>query len=306
MKRVKEFLYRHWDQTSPLLLGLSGGPDSKALLYGLLDAGCKTLHIAHIDHGWRKESAQEAAILRKEVEGLKLPFYSTRLEKVPPCNLEDAARKERILFFRSLFEEIPFQALILGHHADDLAETILKRVFEGAHLPFLGGMQSVGSLNKMIVWRPLLSMQKKELMAFVEEKGLKPFLDPTNKDPTYLRSRLREEMFPFLQKSFGKNIMGNLCLLSERAAELRLYLDGKIAGSEVKRKGRDVEVSLEGLARIERRHLLQKVGAEENLSFSRYVLEQVLDFVDAKQKRKVFLSPFWIVSGRGNVMFLKE
>lgn len=304
MKRVKEFLHKHWDQKRPLLLGFSGGPDSKALLYGLLDAGCKNLHVAHVDHGWREESAHEAALLKREVEGLGLPFYTTRLETVPATNREDVSRKERLLFFRSLFEKIPFQALLLGHHADDLAETILKRVFEGAHLPFLGGMQPVGSLNEMIVWRPLLGAQKKELMAFIEEKGLKPFFDPTNQDIAYLRSRLRVEMLPFLEKSFGKNIMGNLCLLSERAAELRRYLDGRVAGAEVIR-GDEIEVSLEGLERIEQRHLLQKVGAEIHLTFTRSVLEQVLDFCDSKHKKKVFVSPFWIVSGRGKVVFLR-
>jgi len=302
--RVKEFLSKNWDKKSPVLLGLSGGPDSKALLYSLLDAGCSSLHVAHVDHGWRVESSSEAKALKKEIEKLEIPFHFTRLENVLKVNQEDGARKERLKFFQSLFQKIPFQALILGHHADDLAETILKRVFEGAHLSNLSGMQEKSLFMEMPVWRPLLGVQKKEILNFLQEEGIHSFTDPTNEDPKYLRSRLRGEMFPFLEKSFGKKILRNLCLLSERARELHLYLDSQVADVEVK-KGKEIEVPLKGLKRIERRHLLQKVGAEIGVLFTRPVLEKVLDLADGDHMKKVAFSPFFLVSGREKVLFLK-
>lgn len=301
MKRVKLFLETHWDQERPLLLGYSGGPDSKALLYALLEAGCNNLHVAHVDHGWRGESAREEALIRREIEGLKLPYYSTRLNIVAK---EAVAREGRLDFFRSLFEKIPYQALILGHQADDLAETILKRIFEGAHLSFLGGMEPVSVLDWMPIWRPLLKTSKKELVAFLDGLQLKPLIDPTNFDPVYLRSRLRQETIPFLDQSFGKNIGENLSILSERSHELKQYLDQKIAHLKVQREEGRCTVFCEKLERIERRHLLQKVAAEEKVFFTRVVLEQILDWVDDKAKqRKVFIDSRWIVSGRGKVIF---
>src|SRR5579862_4351474 len=124
MFRLSEFLAKHWDGVSPLLLGYSGGPDSKALLYALLEAGCRSsLHLAHVDHGWRSESGEEAAELEKEARGLGLPFHMTRLNLA--ANKEAASREARLKFFQALFAKIPFQALLLAHQAGDAAETAL-------------------------------------------------------------------------------------------------------------------------------------------------------------------------------------
>jgi tRNA(Ile)-lysidine synthase len=294
MKRVKDFLKENWDQKSPLLLGYSGGPDSKALLYALLEAGCQTLHVAHVDHGWREESAREEEIVRKEIEHLKLPYFTTRLNGIAK---EAIAREERFKFFKSLFEKNSYQALILGHQADDLAETVLKRIFEGTHLPFIGGMKPVSSMLEMTLWRPLLKISKKELINYLETKQLKPLFDPTNKDPAYLRARMRVETLPFLQKSFGKSILENLCILAERAAELNEYLDKKTSHLSSN------EISCAGLERIELRYVLQKVAAREKVFLTRVVLEQLLDWVGDRKTRKVFIDGRWISSGKGQIVF---
>ena len=307
MKRVKEFLKEHWDGKSPLLVGYSGGPDSKALLYSLLESGCGTLHVAHIDHGWREESAEEAESICQEMKGLGVVFHTLRLPSVPLGNKEAVFREERLKFFFSLFEKIPFQALLLGHHADDLAETSLKRLLEGAHLPFLGGMEPISSLEGMPIWRPLLKIKKKELFRFLEKRQLQPFFDSTNFDPLYLRARLRKETLPFLQDSFGKNVMENLCHLSERAHELRRYLDQKVSSAQKKKGEWGFVVCCTGLQRIERRHLLQKVASSEGIFLTRTVLEPVLDWVeDAGKMRKIFFGGYWVVSYLDFVLFLRS
>lgn len=303
MKRVKEFLKLYWDKKSPLLLGYSGGPDSKALLYALLEAGCAHLHIAHVDHGWREESLREAEMIAQEMEALKLPFFSTRLKEVPSHNKEEIARDARFSFFQTLFEKNPYQALLLGHQADDLAETILKRILEGSHLPFLGGMEMISQRKEIPVWRPLLKIPKKEILTFLKKKGLDPILDPSNQDITYLRSRMREETLPFLDKSFGKGTRENLCILSERASELKHYLDKKISSARVQR-GEEVLITFEQLERIERRHLLQKIAKEEKIFLTRVLMEQILDWIDDSKRRKVFIDSKWIISGRGQVLII--
>ncbi len=153
IKTILTFLQNRWDGTSPLLLGYSGGPDSKALLYALLEAGVRSLHLAHVDHGWRAESGEEAALIQQEARKLGLICHVHRLTEKKEGNLEEQARLARLRFFRKLFEEIPFQALLLAHHAGDLAETVLKRLFEGAHLCSLGGMSEEGQLEGMLAAR---------------------------------------------------------------------------------------------------------------------------------------------------------
>ena len=153
LPQVAAFLKEHWDGSSPLLLGYSGGPDSKALLYALLEAGVKNLHLAHIDHGWREESGAEAEALRGEAESLGCPFHTVRLPKPGKGNWEDEARKGRLAFFQSLFQIEPFQALLLARQKEEQAETVLKRVLEGAQSR--PGIEPAGRCEQMAGLRPL-------------------------------------------------------------------------------------------------------------------------------------------------------
>lgn len=227
--RMKKFLDRK--PTGPLLIGCSGGPDSKALLHLLF--GCRKffpldLHIAHVDHGWRDESGMEAEKLREEVEGLGLPFYlkTLSINDFRPGNLEEQGREHRLKFFVEVYAKVGAQALLLGHQADDQAETVLKRLFEGASLYSLRGLSLETTLAGMTVWRPLLHIPKKEILAWLAAKGLRYFDDATNRDSRFLRGKMRETILPSLAAAFGKEISGNLCRLGEESREVREYFQG--------------------------------------------------------------------------------
>lgn len=291
LKCLSQFLSAHWDGQTPLLLGYSGGPDSKALLYALLEVGCRALHLAHVDHGWRLESEREAALLREESAHLGLPFHSIRLHNV---HGEAAAREARFAFFRSL---PGFQALLLAHQADDLAETVLKRVLEGAHLSLLGGIEPISTQQGLTIWRPLLSVRRKELLAFLQERRLVPIDDPTNRDPAYLRARMRTEILPMLAERFGKEIADNLSLLSQRSSELKAYLDKQISELKGNHGPWGIYYDLSHLERIEARHFLKT-----KTSLSRELLESILDAIFA-QKPNCRFSPELIVD-RGYIFFL--
>lgn len=231
---VADFLTTHNNPNRPLLLALSGGPDSLALLHLLLEyqKNVSALHfgVAHVDHGWRKESAQEAKILENMVSKMGLPFHLKTLDfSSLKGNLEAVGREERLKFFKDLCNQCGYKAVLFGHHADDLAETVLKRTLEGAALPHLRGMREVSNLFGITVWRPLLTVNKSQLIEWLEERGLSGFKDSTNEDPRFLRGRFRSNILPFLSKEFGKEICPALCRLSTEATELRDYLDQKIA-----------------------------------------------------------------------------
>jgi tRNA(Ile)-lysidine synthase len=291
---TQAFLNVHWDQSKPLLLGYSGGPDSKALLYALLECGVRP-HLAHVDHGWREESSFEAESLRQEAEQLGCPFHTVRLQLKGKG--EDEARKGRFAFFQT----IGIETLLLAHQADDLAETVLKRVLEGAHLSFLGGMQPVSERYGLAIWRPLLGVRRAEILDYLEERGLKAIIDPSNSDPAYLRARMRLEILP----SFGKEVVPNLVLLSERAAELKAYLDRQVAAAKIHRGPWGTLIELEGLERIEQRHLLQKIAREESVVLTRPVLDTLLDWIKEGQKAKhLILKTKKILVDRGRVCFI--
>lgn len=284
---VKEFLDRHYLSQKPLLLGYSGGPDSKALLYALLECGKDLpLHIAHVDHGWREESADEAQLLKEEAERLDLPFHHCRLDLKEHKNIEAICREKRLLFFSEVLEKIKGDALLLAHQKNDVSETVLKRLFEGAHLPHLYGLREVANLQGMQVWRPMLSIVKEEIYQFLKERGLSWIEDPTNHANHLLRGRMRSSLIPLLEEHFGKEIQENLYLLGKRSEELNGYLQARIAPLLELIKtgpfGKWLDLTIP-LHPFERRHLLLQF-----LGFTpkRGDLEQMLLWIEQKEPDK--------------------
>lgn len=288
---VKTFLEAHYLPGKPLLLGLSGGADSLALLHALLE--CRRffpldLHLAHVDHGWRQESAGEAELLRQGAERLTLPFHLCRL--APPVekkNLEDRAREERLSFFSKVYQQIGCQALLLAHQREDQAETVLKRLLEGAGLSALGGLRQTTFHHEMVIWRPLLQVTKDELINWLGERGLAGFEDATNQDPKYLRARMRVQIFPTLEKMFGKQIAGNLHRLGASAQELEEYLDRKIAAyfSCLRREEGRICIDLTPffpLEKVEFRAFFKKWMQQEAIFLSHANIEMVYELLIAE------------------------
>lgn len=225
---VFQFLLDHYDPSKPMLLGLSGGPDSLSLFHLLLSFQKKhplRFGIAHVNHNWRKESVEEAEELKKLAEDRSIPFHLHQLDPLHlKGNLEEASRLERLCFFKRLSDEFGYQATLLGHHADDQAETVLKRIFEGAAISHLSGLQPIAQVEGVMLWRPLLTIPKKRILEWLGEKQIVAFEDATNKDPKYLRSRMRSTLIPMLSDTFGKEISTSLSFFSQESKELDEYL----------------------------------------------------------------------------------
>lgn len=219
-----------------LLLAFSGGPDSLALLHMLLECekACSLdFALAHVDHGWREESEKEAQEIAAMAARLNIPLHLHKLQAKGVKNgdgenMEAFARKERISFFKELAKEHGYEAVLFAHHADDLAETVLKRLFEGASLVNVAGMRPISIVDGLVIWRPLLSLRKSELVAWLDAKGLRGFFDSTNEDERFLRARMRKSLFPHLTKLFGKEIAPSLCHLASEADEIKGYFEERI------------------------------------------------------------------------------
>jgi len=250
-------LYNHFQtyfkaDCVPVLLALSGGSDSRALFETLKLLPQKIdLHIAHVDHGWRKDSKEQAENLAELCS--KYPFHLKRLEKMEGSNLEDRARIERYAFFKELQNRYNYQGILLAHHAGDLAETVLKRILEGSEK--LSAMQTAQEREGMTLWRPWLSVTKEQILSFVDQY----IDDPTNRDTRFLRARMRLQILPELERQFGKNIQKNLCHLSERFAEIEADLDCRISDLMPYIGESEVPLTLfEGKSKLEIKHFLRR------------------------------------------------
>ncbi len=276
LRELSQFLKVNWGGEAPLLLALSGGPDSMALLLLLEQVASGKFHVAHVDHGWREESADEALKLKNLLSSKGIPFHTIRLSADIP-KTEEAAREARYLFFEKLAATQGFSELLLAHHASDLAETALKRACEGAPLTALASMRPVAQRGLLKLLRPLLRVKKSALVALLDKGGHFYFTDRTNSGKHCLRGRMREEIFPLLSRAFGKEVLPGFCNLAVYGAELCDYLDKKIetvlAGALSGPFGICYDLSQKPLEPLEIKHLIRAKCAEFGCSMPKTALD---------------------------------
>jgi tRNA(Ile)-lysidine synthase len=209
LRRVKDILqqFRVLDAGKPLLLGVSGGPDSLAML-DLLSQLETPLVAAHLNHTLRPESTQEAEAVRRAAEERGAAFVLEEADVAAYArdqllSVEEAAR---ILRYRFLFNQAHTHkaaAVLVAHTADDQVETVLMHLLRGAGLSGLKGMEAYLLPNpwddQIPLIRPLLGMWREEVLQYCQDRGLEPVLDPSNLDTRYYRNRLRSELIPYLE-----------------------------------------------------------------------------------------------------------
>jgi len=189
-----------------LLIALSGGADSVALAVMLAEARAEyalTLFAAHVDHGIRPESAEDARFCRELCEGLDIPFFTTRID-VPAearrnrWGLETAARRCRHRQLGEFLRQTGADYIVTAHHMDDQAETVLMHLARGAGVRGVGGMRTLCAPS--VYYRPLLDWRKAQLEGFLRDRGLHWREDATNRVADNPRNALRLNVIPEIEK----------------------------------------------------------------------------------------------------------
>ena len=191
----------------PIIVGVSGGPDSLCLMEILRQAGYSII-IAHFDHQLRQESGQDARMVEKTaarlmlgciIDGADVRTYADQ-EKL---SLEEAARNLRYHFLFKLARERNAQAVAVGHTADDQVETILMHFLRGSGIAGLKGMSNRSIINtfdpQIPVVRPLLSVWRDETVVYCAANGLRPHYDSSNDSLNFQRNRIRHLLIPNLE-----------------------------------------------------------------------------------------------------------
>ncbi|ACA58654.1 tRNA lysidine(34) synthetase TilS [Candidatus Desulforudis audaxviator] len=220
--RVQQYILRHrmLEPGMGVLVGVSGGPDSVALLdvlYGLRAVLGISITVAHLNHRLRGAEAEaDARYVRKLAEKFGLPCIVEECDvptfrKAERLSIQTAARELRYEFFARAARETGARRVALGHHADDQAETILHHFLRGTGPAGLAGIAPVRGL----FIRPLLGIRRREIEAYCRARGLDPRLDPSNLDPVYTRNRLRAELLPLLETEYNPNLVTALLRLGE-------------------------------------------------------------------------------------------
>jgi tRNA(Ile)-lysidine synthase len=190
-------LFNPWEAARGILLAVSGGPDSLALMllaaqWARGRAALPPIYVATVDHGLREDSRHEAEMVGRWAGELSLPHAILVWDGIKPkSRIQERAREARYdLLFRHA-AKIDADHVMTAHHADDQAETILFRLLRGSGVSGLCGMARTSERNGLILARPLLEYAKADLIALCEARAHPFIIDPSNDHPGYARTRVR-------------------------------------------------------------------------------------------------------------------
>ena len=236
-----------------ILIGVSGGPDSVALLHILNSLSGKlgfSLFIAHLDHMLRKDSIKDAEFVKKLSRELKIPLVAGRVNvKALAKNnsIEEAARNARFAFFFKAARKIRANKIALAHNLDDQAETVLMRVLRGTGLNGISGILPKRKISGYEVIRPLLEVKRSEIETYLKNNKIRARQDRSNLKDIYFRNKIRNNLLPLLENDYSPNLKELLANLAENSASDYQFLELMAAKTM---KGAKTKFNLKKLAKL--------------------------------------------------------
>lgn len=197
-------------QKEPVLLALSGGADSSALLH-ILSEDAKSngfiIHVAHLNHSIRGEEAERDALFCQELaKKYGAVFHLCKLDipslaKKSGKSIETEARDQRYAFFERIMREYEIPLLVTAHHADDQIESVLLHVLRGSGIAGLCGISPCRSFaDGLFIVRPLLKAERRDILSYCEDNKIEYVTDSTNFDTVYTRNAIRAELTPKMRE----------------------------------------------------------------------------------------------------------
>ncbi len=222
---------RLYDMIEPgelVVVGVSGGPDSIALLHSLYRLSGEfgfRLHVVHVNHGLRPEAAEEAAFVVRFARDLGVSACVRELDAklFRSGSLQETARDARRRLFLAECKITGAAKIALGHNANDQAETVLQRLFRGGGTGGLGGIHPV----REQVIRPLLFVKRSQIEKYLEDEKLQFRVDSSNFKPVYLRNKIRLELIPRLEMEYNPRLVETLGKTAMILQEDEAYLQAE-------------------------------------------------------------------------------
>jgi len=212
-----------------IVIGVSGGPDSMALLNVLLNMKEDrkfNIVVAHVNHMIREIAEEETAYVQEFCKKNNVQCFVKRenvveIAKNKKIGTEEAGRKIRYEFFNEIMEKTNSNKIATAHTANDRAETVLMNIMRGSGTSGLKGIEESRD-NKYI--RPLIDCTRNEIEEYCEKQHLNPKYDESNKENIYTRNKVRNLLIPYIQKEFNPNIIETLNRLSKLATMENTYM----------------------------------------------------------------------------------
>ena len=210
-----------------VIIGVSAGPDSMALLNMLQKNLTCNLVCAHINHNVRNQSDEEELYLKEYCKKNHIIFESIKIKSYSQNNFENEAREKRYKFYQDLLTKYNSHNLFLAHHGDDLIETIIMKIIRGSNLEGYAGIKTISYLDNYKIIRPLLSITKEDIIKYNKDNNINYYIDVTNEDTKYTRNRYRKNILPLLKKE-DKSVHKKFLKYSNTLQEYDNYINYEI------------------------------------------------------------------------------
>lgn len=216
-----------------VVVAVSGGPDSVALLYMMHalrhELGIH-LHVAHLNHQLRRQARRDELFVRRLAQELRCPCHVAKADPAKlrqKASLEEAAREARLKFLMTTAQKHRAKKIALAHTQDDQAETILMRILRGTGLQGIRGMVAQRKMGGFIFIRPFLGISKSRIIQFLKLRRIPFCVDETNAQTEFFRNRIRLKILPFLEREAGKDIKISLANLADTAGADYDFIEGE-------------------------------------------------------------------------------
>lgn len=289
-------------QTVPrthLVLGYSGGADSTALLFLLADIQSHLpldITAVYFNHGWRGTPPEELPLVHDNCLKCGVPLVIVQADKTLP-KTENAARQARYRQLTRLAHDLQADAVLTAHHADDQIETLLFRIMRGTGIDGLSGIQKRLDLSgetgsPVPVLRPLLDISRKKIMEYIQDRQLAFFNDPTNRENSFQRNNIRNQILPVLSQAFPqvKNSLFRMSLVAEGDLQI---IEDSVNAIWKDLYGEDEEgpylsaIRFNQLGLPYQRRLLRKFLTQQSLHVDFQAIEETLGFIRGEGRKNL-------------------
>lgn len=231
MKQVLDFIKNNTNLSHDdyIVIGLSGGPDSMALLNILLDYKKEkgfNIVCAHVHHNIRKESDMEAEFVKEYCLNHDIIFEMKKLTYNTKFT-EALGHKMRYEYFDTIIKKYNAKYLFTAHHGDDLIETILMRIVRGSTINGYSGFDYIVNKKDYVILRPLISVTKKDILNYLNKYNIPFVIDNSNSDENYTRNRYRKNILPVLKKE-DENVHLKFLQYSNLLKEYNDYIEDEV------------------------------------------------------------------------------
>ncbi len=292
MTHILPFLEKYFSPDEPIILGCSTGPDSMYLLYHILETPYRDNLVAcYFNHKTRPETDTEEAFLielgKKEwfaVEVAECDFE--KIQKLYPSkSFEELAREKRYQFFEAIAQIHNTDKVMTAHHLDDKIETFFFNLIRGSKLTWLINMTEYSGN----ILRPLLQIEKSEILKYLDDNALPYCIDSTNTDTDISRNKLRLDILPEFEK-LNKNYKGNISNLIEYFEKIKHHIDEEVQAFLWKGSSFDIQ-EFQSLSPLLQKEVIRYIYYISNdnstIGLSEWNIAEIIRFIGGKNNKTV-------------------